>query len=241
MNVYGWIASRGEAPKALYPTPELALLLIDDEFTPLALWEGDAKRAKRQGVTVQCKSLTAMRLATIPTISPDQRVDCAIRCALAVYDRPFFQDWAKGWLADGSRERRKRAIEAVLYDPQLHHDATRTNATPDAMRQWTVLKGLRCAATSAENAVEAAMRCRKAQHWEAQADQGTREGDDPAAAAYWAEHCVQEAKETRVVLGYYVASAIQKAADAMQYAKPDQPAIDFPQLIRNTLAPQETP
>ena len=68
------------------------------------LWEAEGVIVAREG-QLKCgvKTLTTLRKLDLPTISTQERIEIAIRCALKVYSKRPFVDWADKWLAGTDR------------------------------------------------------------------------------------------------------------------------------------------
>ena len=89
-----------------YVSPELAVLMdpIQASLLPHAiLWEAKGDVAINDGTRVGCTKLTTLKRIPIPTITLEQRVTFAIKCALHVYEEPSWVAWAQAWLANTNR------------------------------------------------------------------------------------------------------------------------------------------
>ena len=77
---------------------------IHGNFKHPHLWEAESEdEPVSDGTKVGVKTLTTMRIIDLPEITTIQRVEIAIRCALAVYHNPIFVTWANNWLSDKNR------------------------------------------------------------------------------------------------------------------------------------------
>jgi hypothetical protein len=103
-----------------YLSPELAVLLnpIHADISDPVLWECEGDIGKRDhDLKVGCSRLTTLRAVPLPACSVEQRVEFAIRCALAVCDEPSFVAWANAWL-DGSNRSAAAAEAATEAAPE---------------------------------------------------------------------------------------------------------------------------
>ena len=115
----GYLCSPGFAHA--YLTPELAVLLnpIHANYNPAILWRAEGMIAKRDhDLKVGCTDLILCAQIPLPEASTSQRVEFAVRCALAVYTEPTFVLWANNWLVgidktEESAEKSVRAAEAA--------------------------------------------------------------------------------------------------------------------------------
>ena len=90
-----------------YVSPELAVLMdpIQASLLPHAiLWEAKGDVAINDGTRVGCTKLTTLKRIPIPTITLEQRVTFAIKCALHAYKEPSWVAWAQAWLANTNRD-----------------------------------------------------------------------------------------------------------------------------------------
>jgi hypothetical protein len=102
-----------------YEDPILAVLLnpVHANIADPILWEaegsGDVRRDGRLKIGVT--SLTTVRRIDLPTVTTDQRVEFAIRCALEVCTDPQWRAWAMCWLdgTDRSAEAARAARAAA--------------------------------------------------------------------------------------------------------------------------------
>ena len=90
-----------------YRDPHIAMLL-DLNYTDdsqCRLWESTAfGRILHDGwLKSGCTHLRTDFEIPAPTISLDERVEFAIRCAMAAGSDPVFDDWADGWLSGSDR------------------------------------------------------------------------------------------------------------------------------------------
>ena len=89
-----------------YASPKLAVLMdpIQASLLPHAiLWEAKGDVAINDGTRVGCTKLTTLKRIPIPTITLEQRVTFALKCALHVYKEPSWVAWAQAWLAGTNR------------------------------------------------------------------------------------------------------------------------------------------
>ena len=99
-----------------YVSPELAVLMdpIQADLLPNAiLWEAEGDVVVNDGTKVGCTKLTTFRQMPIPTITLEQRVTFAIKCALHVYKAPSWVAWAQAWLANTNRDDAAAAAAAA--------------------------------------------------------------------------------------------------------------------------------
>ena len=90
-----------------YASPELAVLMdpIQASLLPHAiLWEAEGDVVVNDGTKVGCTRLTTLKQIPIPTITPEQQVTFAIKCALHAYKEPSWVAWAQAWLANTNRD-----------------------------------------------------------------------------------------------------------------------------------------
>lgn len=84
-----------------YEHPVLALLLnpVHSSFNDPVLWEAAGDIVSREG-QLKCgvKTLTTRRQIPMPVVTAEQRVEIAIRCALAVSEDSPWTTWARKWL-----------------------------------------------------------------------------------------------------------------------------------------------
>jgi len=93
------------------------------------LWEAEAEgKTLVQYDKMGCTKLTTLRQVPMPEITSEQRVEIAIRCALAVCREQAFVTWAEDWLSGKDRSAEAawaaRAAEAAARaaadnDPSL--------------------------------------------------------------------------------------------------------------------------
>lgn len=98
-----------------YEHPLLAVLMnpIHANFDRPRLWEAEGEVVTRDGqLKCGCVELTTIREIPVPVMTTDQRVEFAIRCALAVYNETSFVAWANKWL-DGADRSAARAAWAA--------------------------------------------------------------------------------------------------------------------------------
>ena len=89
-----------------YLSPELAVLLnpIHADIKDPVLWEGEGEIGARDyQLKVGTTRGTTLRRIPLPECSTEQRVEFAIRCALAVNKEPKFVKWAGAWLSGADR------------------------------------------------------------------------------------------------------------------------------------------
>jgi len=101
----------------------------------MRVWEAKGKIVVYDGMKVGCKTLTTTKEIPVPSITTEQRVEIAIRCAVQVYKDPSFIKWADSWLS-GEAE----AAEAAWV----------------AEAAWAAARAARAAAGAAEAAARAA-------------------------------------------------------------------------------------
>ena len=92
-----------------YIDPYLAVFAnpIHAKFDNPRLWEGKAKRiVNRDALKGGCKEFTTIRELPLPTITMEQRVEIAVRCAMKVHLNDSFQKWATEWLVNKDRTTR---------------------------------------------------------------------------------------------------------------------------------------
>ena len=104
-----------------YSHPILALLMNPQHaaFVNPRLWEAEAGPVQKHdlGRKSGTTQLTTVRELPVPTITTEQRVRFAIRCALAVYVEPAFVAWAQRWVSgeDRSSSAADAAYAAAAY------------------------------------------------------------------------------------------------------------------------------
>ena len=78
------------------------------------------------GTKCAAKSVTTGKEIPLPEITPEQRVEIAIRCVLKVYHEPKFVKWANNWLngIDRSPEAAYAVYETAYYAAHAAYDAT---------------------------------------------------------------------------------------------------------------------
>ena len=136
-----------------YTDPLLAVLLnpIHARFEAPLLWEADGDVAQTDsGLKVGCTRLRTLRKIPVPEISLEQRIEIAIRCALAVYPEPNFAAWAEDWLSGQDRSVESAAAAKALAPGPSARAAARAAAGPSEEAAWEAV------ATAAEAAAEAA-------------------------------------------------------------------------------------
>ena len=114
-----------------YTDPLLAVLLnpIHARFTAPLLWEADGDVAQTDsGLKVGCTRLRTLRKIPVPEISLEQRIEIAIRCALAVYPEPNFAAWAEDWLSGQDRSAEAAEARAAAAGPSARAAAARAAA-----------------------------------------------------------------------------------------------------------------
>lgn len=98
-----------------YTDPLLAVMFnpIHADYSNPQLWEceGDVALSDR-GTKVGCVSLTTVRRIQLPQVTTEQRVRFGILCALQVYTKPEFVDWAHAWLDGNDRAAAAAVVEA---------------------------------------------------------------------------------------------------------------------------------
>jgi hypothetical protein len=112
-------------------------------------FEGEVVAREKQ-VNCGVKKGTTVGRVALPEITTEQRVEIAIRCAVAFYTEPTFKKWADAWL-DGS-DRSDAAARAAAW-----------------AAAWAASRAARAAARAAEAAAWAAARAAEAAAWAARA------------------------------------------------------------------------
>ena len=90
-----------------YVSPELAVLMdpIQASLLPHAiLWEAEGDVVVNDGTKVGCTQLTTLAQIPVPTVTLEQRVIFALKCALHAYKEPSWVAWAQAWLANTNRD-----------------------------------------------------------------------------------------------------------------------------------------
>ena len=139
-----------------YVSPELAVLMdpIQSSLLPNAiLWEAKGDVVTTDGTKVGCTKLTTLKRIPIPTITLEQRVTFAIKCALHVYKEPSWVAWAQAWLA-GTNRAAADAADAAAY--AAYADAASYYAAADAAAYHAAAYAARADAARADAAVDAA-------------------------------------------------------------------------------------
>ena len=81
------------------------------------LWEAKGRVCSRGVDKVGCKTLTTVRRIPKPSITREQRVEIAIKCALVVCQDKDFVQWAENWLSGKDR------TEAAAWDARAAAEA----------------------------------------------------------------------------------------------------------------------
>jgi len=135
-----------------YVSPELAVLMdpIQSSLLPNAiLWEAKGDVVTTDGTKVGCTKLTTLKRIPIPTITLEQRVTFAIKCALHVYKEPSWVAWAQAWLA-GTNRAAADAADAAAY--AAYADAASYYAAADAAAYHAAAYAARADAARADAA-----------------------------------------------------------------------------------------
>jgi hypothetical protein len=139
------------------------------------LWESESPDTPlSDGTKIGVRTLTTIREITIPTITDEQRVEIAIRCALSAPHSKSFSEWAKKWL-DGSDKSSRAAVEdeavewaarlaaaavvedeAVEWAARLAAAAVRSAARTNLGVEWAGVWATQLAARSAARAEQKA-------------------------------------------------------------------------------------
>lgn len=110
------------------------------------LWEAEAEgKTLVQYDKMGCAKLTTWHQVPMPEITPEQCVEIAIRCALAVCRESAFVTWAEDWLSG-----KDRSAAAAAWAAEAAREAAAWAAEAAAWAAW--------AAREAEAAREAAAR-----------------------------------------------------------------------------------
>jgi hypothetical protein len=137
------------------------------------------------------KWATMLREIPVPEMTTEQRVEIAIRCALAVYSDPEFIAWANKWLSG--------------------EDRSREAAWSAARAAWSAARAAAGAAGAAA-AAEAAMAAARAAEWAAEVAEwaaeaaGAAAGAALAAAAAWAADAAGAAAQAAASKGVNIAA-----------------------------------
>ena len=146
-----------------YLDPLLAILLnpIHAEFDSPRLWLAEGRIARRDGqLKIGCKQLTTIEELSLPAITTEQLVRCAILVVKQVYHESSWNQWAEKWLSGDDRTveaARAAAAEAMA----VWVEATAVEAVTAALRAVTAAERVAEAAEMAERvagAVEMAER-----------------------------------------------------------------------------------
>ena len=170
-----------------YVSPELAVLMdpIHAILLPDAiLWEVEGDVVLNDGTKVGCTRLTTLKQIPIPTITPEQRVTFAIKCALHAYKEPSWVAWAQAWLANTNRDA-AAADAAYAAAVAAAADAAAVYAYAYAAAAYTAADAATYTAyTAAADAADAAAyTARAAAHAAAHAADAAVYAADAAAAA----------------------------------------------------------
>lgn len=168
-----------------YIDPHIAAFMhkVHVPFENPILWEAEAEPPfKCEGqLKMGCRKLTTIRKLPLPTISIEQRVEVAIRCALAVGNKTDeFTAWANDWLA--GIDRSKASAFAVMG---TWWDAVKMLCGPSKASRAASLMATRAASLMATIAPSRAARV----ELEAEA------AAVAASAAAWASTEAEEKKE----------------------------------------------
>jgi hypothetical protein len=178
-----------------YEHPVVAVLMNPihgDLGNPIG-WECKPGRIiKRDGqLKAGSQKLTTIRRVDLPTLTTEQRVTIAIKCALSVYHSAKFSQWAEGWLAgaDRSAEASKAAAWAAAWASEAAWAAARASKAASKAAAWAAEAAAEAAwaaaraAWAAEAAAEAAWAAARAA---AEAAWAAAEAAWAAARAAWA-------------------------------------------------------
>lgn len=149
-----------------YIDPYIAAFMhrVHVPFENPILWEAEAEPPfKYEGqLKMGCRKLTTIRKIPLPLISIEQRVEVAIRCALAVGSKTdAFTAWANNWLsgADRSseaaraREAAREVVWAALCAAEDAVWAERSAVWAERSAVWAAQNASRSAAWAATEAV----------------------------------------------------------------------------------------
>jgi len=161
------------------------------------LWECSVgEKIKRDGFMKSgATELTLLREIVLPVLTTEQRVEYAIRCALAVYEDDRFVKWANDWLS--GEDRTEWSAEAARWA---------------AKSAWAAAKSARWAAAAAADAWEAVAVRRAAEA--ALAKSAAAAAAEAAAALAADAACVEDVdllKIAQVVCPNYQIEYVEKA------------------------------
>jgi hypothetical protein len=172
-----------------YVSPELAVLMdpVQANLLPSAiLWEAEGDVVIDDGTKVGCTRLTTLKQIPIPTVTLEQRVTFAIRCALHVYNEPSWVVWAQAWLTGANRDAdAARAASYAAYAANAAANAAR--AAADAARAAAYYDANAEAEAAAYAANAAAYAAADAASYAADAADAARAAAYAANASYYAK------------------------------------------------------
>jgi len=139
-----------------YRHPLLAVFFnpIHAGFEKPILWEAEGEVCVEDGTKVGCTRLKTLRIIEVPSLSTEQRVEIAIRCALVVCKEESFVVWANNWLNGKDRSWAAAEVQRSVW-------AAAAWAVESAAAAWAesaAEEAARTAAWAVESAVEAAAR-----------------------------------------------------------------------------------
>jgi len=109
-----------------YSDPWVAVFLnpVHGEFDlkTAHLWEGEGEMVIHDcELKIGCTKATTLKRIPLPVLTPEQRIEIAIRCVLLVYEEPIFVQWAQKWLSgeDRSMEVIKRVKEIACSREEI--------------------------------------------------------------------------------------------------------------------------
>jgi hypothetical protein len=158
------------------------------------LWECSVgEKIKRDGfMKAGTTELTIVREVVLPVLTTEQRVEYAIRCALAVYEDDRFVKWANAWLS--GEDRTEESAEAAA-------ESAKSEAADSAEAAWWAAAYSAAVAAAYSAAVVARCAAVAELAWAAVAElawAAVAELAWAAEAARWAAEaaqCVAEAKD----------------------------------------------
>lgn len=83
-----------------YRTPIMAVLMntVHACFLQPRLWEAEGEVAVDDGTKVGCRELTTLKEISLPRMTIEERIEIAVRCAMAIFKGRQFTEWANRWL-----------------------------------------------------------------------------------------------------------------------------------------------
>jgi len=127
----GWIHA--------YSDPYLAVLMnpVHANLKDPVLWLAEASgKIEDEQTKFGCQQLTTRHKIDLPSLTIEQRIEIAIRCAKLVYDDPAWTEWADNWLSGKDRSEAAAARAAVWAARAVAAAAAWAEARAAAETAW---------------------------------------------------------------------------------------------------------